>query len=201
MLELAYDSVAKFYDAPLHIKALGGVFLIDDFGRQLVAPGALLNRWIVPLERGHDRLKLHTGKSFPVPFDALVIFATNLAPKDLMDPALLRRIPYKVEVPAPTVEVFREIFARAAKVTGVILTDEVVTEAIAEISERNSFPLANYQPRFIIDQILAAGRFAGTPPKFEARFVDMALSNLHTKDMPGYGMGPKAVPARRGHAA
>jgi hypothetical protein len=201
MLELAYDPVVKFYEAPLHIKALGGVFLIDDFGRQLVTPMALLNRWIVPLEQGHDRLKLHSGKSFPIPFDALVIFATNLAPKDLMDPALLRRIPYKVEVPAPTVEVFREIFARAAEAAGVFLTDEVVDEAIFEISERNSFPLANYQPKFIIDQILAAGRFAGTPPRFEPEYVDMALSNLHTKDTPGYGTGPKAVSARRGHAA
>ncbi len=201
MLDLGYDPVAKFYEAPLHIKALGGVCLIDDFGRQLVTPKALLNRWIVPLEGGHDRLKLHSGKSFPIPFDELVIFATNLAPKDLMDAAFLRRIPYKVEVPAPSVEAFREIFHKAAQAANVTLTDDVVDEAISEISERNSFPLANFQPRFIIDQIRAAGRFAGTPPQFEPKYVDMALSNLHTKDTPGYGQGPKTVSARRGHAA
>ncbi|HXU99801.1 MAG TPA: hypothetical protein VG166_04825 [Caulobacteraceae bacterium] len=199
MLDLGYNLETKFYEAPLHIKALGGVCLIDDFGRQLVTPKALLNRWIVPLEGGHDRLKLHSGKTFVVPFDELVIFASNLAPKDLMDAAFLRRIPYKVEAPAPTVAVFREIFRRAAKTAGVKLDDKVVDEVIAEITERNKFPLSNYQPKFILDQICAAGRFLGKPPNFDPKYVAMALSNMHTKDTPGYGEGPKAV--RRQQAA
>ena len=101
MLDLRYDPVAKYYEAPLHIKALGGTFLIDDFGRQLVSPAQLLNRWIVPLESRVDFMKLHTGKTFMIPFDEIVIFSTNLEPSDLMDPAFLRRIPYKLEIKAP----------------------------------------------------------------------------------------------------
>ena len=101
MLDLSFNALAKFYEAPLHIKALGGIFTIDDFGRQLVSPEALLNRWIVPLESRVEYLKLHTGKSFSMPFDELVVFSTNLAPRDLMDPAFLRRIPYKLEIGGP----------------------------------------------------------------------------------------------------
>ncbi len=89
------------------MKALGGCFLIDDFGRQLVSPANLLNRWIVPLESRVDYLKLHTGKSFSIPFEELVIFSTNLEPEDLMDPAFLRRLPYKIEVGPPDLEHYR----------------------------------------------------------------------------------------------
>ena len=102
MLDLRYDQTGHFYEAPLHVKALGGCFVIDDFGRQLVSPTNLLNRWIVPLENRVDYLKLHTGKSFSIPFEELVIFSTNLEPEDLMDAAFLRRLPYKIEVGAPT---------------------------------------------------------------------------------------------------
>ena len=98
MLDLRYDLATGFYEAPLHIKALGGCFVVDDFGRQIVSPTALLNRWIVPMESRVDYLKLHTGKSFSIPFEALVIFSTNIDPEDLMDPAFLRRLPYKIEV-------------------------------------------------------------------------------------------------------
>ena len=102
MLDLQFNEHAKFYEAPLHIKALGGTFIVDDFGRQIISPKELLNRWIVPLESRVDYLKLHTGKSFAVPFDELVIFSTNMEPSDLMDPAFLRRIPYKLEIGGPS---------------------------------------------------------------------------------------------------
>ena len=102
MLDLRYDTTGHYYEAPLHMKALGGCFLIDDFGRQIVSPTNLLNRWIVPLESKVDYLKLHTGKTFSIPFEELVIFSTNLEPEDLMDPAFLRRLPYKIEVGAPS---------------------------------------------------------------------------------------------------
>jgi hypothetical protein len=101
MLDLRQGSESNFYVAPLHVKALGGCLLIDDFGRQMVSPTARLNRWIVPLESRMDYLKLNTGKSFAVPFEAMVLFSTNLEPADLMDPAFLRRIPYKLEIGAP----------------------------------------------------------------------------------------------------
>ena len=101
MLDLKFNEIGKFYDAPMHIKALNGTFLIDDFGRQLARPEDILNRWIVPLHSRVDYLTMHTGKSFELPFDELVIFSTNLHPNDLMDPAFQRRIPYKLETVAP----------------------------------------------------------------------------------------------------
>ena len=102
MLDLQYNPESRFYDAPLHVKALNGMFLIDDFGRQKFAPNDLLNRWIVPMETQFDFLKLSSGASFSLPFDLLLIFSTNLQPSDLMDPAFLRRIQYKIKLFAPT---------------------------------------------------------------------------------------------------
>ena len=110
MLDMRYDSIGHYYEAPLHMKALGGCFFIDDFGRQFVRPRDLLNRWIVPMESRVDYLKLHTGTSFVMPFEELVIFATNLDPEDLIDAAFLRRIPYKIEVGPPSLEQYRHIF-------------------------------------------------------------------------------------------
>ncbi len=99
MLDLRYNAEANFYQAPIHVKANGGVFLIDDFGRQLCSPKELLNRWILPLEDRHDFLTLASGKKFQVPFEQLIIFSTNLDPKDLVDDAFLRRIRHKVRDP------------------------------------------------------------------------------------------------------
>jgi hypothetical protein len=188
MLDLSFNTQAKYYEAPLHIKALGGTFVIDDFGRQIISPEALLNRWIVPLESRVEYLKLHTGKSFSVPFDELVIFSTNLAPSDLMDPAFLRRIPYKLEVPSPNREEYRRVFHVVAKALGLEASDEVIDFVIAELRERNDFPLAGYQPKFIIDQVRAACKFEGIAPQFRAEFIRMALGNLYTRDSPGYGV-------------
>src|SRR4030095_4497724 len=110
MLDLSFNTISKFYEAPLQMKANGGVFLVDDFGRQRMRPEDLLNRWIVPLESRVDFLTLNTGKKIQIPFDVLTIFATNLDPKSLADEAFLRRIPYKIEIPDPTVEQFTRIF-------------------------------------------------------------------------------------------
>ncbi len=108
MLDLRYNAEANFYQAPLHVKANGGVFLIDDFGRQLCSPKELLNRWILPLEDRHDFLTVASGKKFEVPFEQLIIFSTNLDPKDLVDDAFLRRIRHKVEINAPDARRLRE---------------------------------------------------------------------------------------------
>src|SRR5690606_36347788 len=110
MLDLSFNAHAKYYEAPLHVKASNGTFIIDDFGRQLVSPEDLLNRWIVPLENLIDFLKLPTGSSFYLPLDELVIFSSNLSPDDLMDPAFLRRIPCKLECVGPSREQYFEIF-------------------------------------------------------------------------------------------
>ena len=109
-LDLTFNPLAKFHEAPLQLKANGGVFLVDDFGRQRMRPDELLNRWIVPLESRIDYLTLHTGKKIQVPFDVLIVFATNLNPKSLADEAFLRRIPYKIAVHDPSVEEFTKIF-------------------------------------------------------------------------------------------
>jgi len=178
MLDLRHEATANFYEAPLHVKASGGCLLIDDFGRQLVSPTALLNRWIVPLENRMDFLKLHTGKSFDLPFEALVIFSTNLEPADLMDPAFLRRIPYKLEIAGPSREAYRHIFEKVSADNGLTLTDEIFDYIVSEIEEKRGTELANFQPKFLIDQIAAACGFKETPPQFTRQLIDYAISNL-----------------------
>ena len=118
MLDLRYNAEANFYQAPLHVKANGGIFLIDDFGRQLCSPKELLNRWILPLEDRHDFLTLASGKKFEVPFEQLTIFSTNLDPKALVDDAFLRRIRHKVSILAPTRDVYTRIFNSVVRKLG-----------------------------------------------------------------------------------
>ncbi len=197
MLDLSFNSVAKFYEAPLHVKALGGTFVIDDFGRQIVKPEALLNRWIVPLESRVEYLKLHTGKSFALPFDELVIFSTNLAPRDLMDPAFLRRIPYKLEIGAPNAEEYRRIFRAVSRALGLEAADDVIDYVIAKLRNLGDAPLAGYQPKFIVDQVIAACKFEGIPAQYRPEFVDMALDNLHPRDPRPATPPPPVVLVRR----
>lgn len=178
MLDLLYNPVGRYYEAPLHIKALGGCFIIDDFGRQIVSPTALLNRWIVPLENRIDYLKLHTGKSFSVPFEELVIFSTNIEPEDLMDPAFLRRLPYKIEVGAPSVESFRRIFETECAKAGLTLSREAFESIVYRIEVEKGLELAAYQPRFIVDQVVATCRFMEQVPQLTPHFVEYALDNL-----------------------
>jgi hypothetical protein len=192
MLDLSFNPLAKFYEAPLHVKALNGTFLIDDFGRQLVSPEALLNRWIVPLESRKDFMKLHTGKSFSLPFDELVIFSTNMPPGQLMDPAFLRRIPYKIEVTGPSPAEFDNIFRAVARASGVVVPDDAIAFVISELAERQGVSLAAYQPAFIVGQVLAACKYRGIPPACQRDMLAFAIGNLHPKERPGgYGMAPR----------
>ncbi len=126
MLDLRYNSSANFYQAPLHIKANGGVFLIDDFGRQIVSPRDLLNRWILPLEERLDYLTLATGKKFAVPFEQLIIFSTNLDPRELVDEAFLRRIRHKIHIGPPTRELFTEIFELSCRLRDIPYSQSAV---------------------------------------------------------------------------
>jgi hypothetical protein len=178
MLDLSFESESRFYEAPLHIKALGGIFILDDFGRQLVSPEALLNRWTSPLESRVDFLKLHTGKSFALPFDALVVFSTNLEPDQLMDPAFLRRIPYKIGVFAPSEAEYRDVFRFVCERQDVALSEEDLDGILSKLRERPWIPLANYQPSFIVDQVRAACKFDDVPMSFRPQFVELALNNL-----------------------
>jgi DNA polymerase III delta prime subunit len=181
MLDLRWETVGKYYEAPLHMKALGGCFLIDDFGRQLVSPTNLLNRWIVPLESRFDFLKLNSGKSFKIPFEELVIFSTNLDPEDLMDPAFLRRLPYKIEVGGPDIGRYYRIFQSECERHGLELTEDTLRHIIDRITIDKGLDLACYQPRFIVDQIVATCRFMEQPPHLERRYIDYALDNLRVK--------------------
>jgi hypothetical protein len=200
MLDLRFDATSNFYEAPLHVKALGGCFVIDDFGRQLVSPTSLLNRWIVPLESQVDYLKLHTGKSFAIPFEELVIFSTNLDPEDLMDPAFLRRLPYKIEVGAPSLEMFKRIFEKECERLGLQPSDEIFDSIVYKITEEKGLELAAYQPKFIVDQVVTTCRFMGQAPHFEPRFVDYAVDNLRVRrNSPAQSAG--SLPSRTAVAA
>jgi hypothetical protein len=187
MLDLSYNANARYYEAPLHVKASNGTFIIDDFGRQLVSPEELLNRWIVPLESRIDFLKLHTGKSFQLPFDELVIFSTNLSPDDLMDPAFLRRIPYKLETVGPNKEQYFEIFKAVAGARGLEMTSDILDVVIEELQVKNSFELACYQPKFIVDQVVSACKYTGDDLHFTKELVTDALKNLYTSKAAGTG--------------
>jgi hypothetical protein len=181
MLDLRYDPTGHYYEAPLHVKALGGCLLIDDFGRQIVSPTNLLNRWIVPLESRVDYLKLHTGKTFSIPFEELVIFSTNLEPEDLMDPAFLRRLPYKIEVGPPTRDLYRKIFDKECEKQSVELTDETFDLIVHKVTVDKGLELAAYHPRFIVDQVVATCKFMRETSHFEPRFIDYAIDNLRVR--------------------
>jgi energy-coupling factor transporter ATP-binding protein EcfA2 len=178
MLDLRYDATSNFYEAPLHMKALGGCFIIDDFGRQLVSPTNLLNRWIVPLENRIDYLKLHTGKSFTIPFEEMVIFSTNLEPEQLMDPAFLRRLPYKIEVAGPDRQGYRRIFEKECDRAGMTLSDDLFDLIVYKISVEKGLEFAAYHPKFIVDQVAATCRFMAESPHFEPRYIEYAIDNL-----------------------
>jgi predicted ATPase with chaperone activity len=179
MLELRHVAESNYYEAPLHIKAIGGTFVIDDFGRQIVQPKDLLNRWMIPLEEHVDYLKLHTGATFPVPFDALVLFCTNLSPSDLMDAAFLRRIPYKIRLGAPSIEQFGAILRREAAERGLVAADPLFDWLLEELRERRQFPLACYQPRFIVDHVIEACAYRKVTPVLNEALVARALDHLY----------------------
>jgi predicted ATPase with chaperone activity len=178
MLDLDFDPHSKSYEAPLQMKATGGVFVIDDFGRQRVGPHELLNRWITPLERKVDYLTLHTGKKFELPFDELVIFSTNLSPGDLVDPGLLRRLHYKIRIDGPTVDEFKAVFRRVCKLYQLEPENEILEYILDFLQRENGTPLAMFQPKFIVEQTLAACKCVGIPPRLTRDLVGDALQNL-----------------------
>jgi hypothetical protein len=181
MLDLRYDEKGHYYEAPLHMKALGGCFLIDDFGRQFVSPRDLLNRWIVPMESRVDYLKLRSGASFSIPFEEIVIFATNLNPEELMDPAFLRRLPYKIEVGPPGLEQFRTIFEMECTRHKLTLSEEVFNFIVYMITKEKELELAGFQPTFIVEQVTATCRFLGKDPELKSPYVEYAVNNLRVR--------------------
>ncbi len=173
-LDLVFDDVNKFYEAPFQVKANGGVFLIDDFGRQQVRPRDLLNRWIVPLENRIDYLTLHTGRKIEVPFDVMVVFSTNLPPRDLVDEAFLRRLRHKIEVGDPSYEEYREIFKRVAEGKKVGYSDRGLAYLLQEWYIKRNRKLRASHPRDICDQILDISRYLGAEPSMSKDLLDRA---------------------------
>ncbi|MFP4344506.1 MAG: ATP-binding protein [Anaerolineales bacterium] len=176
-LDLVYDVDNKYYEAPFQMKANGGILLVDDFGRQQVRPRDLLNRWIVPLEKRIDFLTLHTGRKIEIPFEVLIVFSTNLEPKDLVDEAFLRRIRHKIEVDDPDWEGFREIFRRICQTRKIDLDDRALAYLIQEhyIKARRA-PRACH-PRDLIDQILDIAEYLNVPPSLSKELIDRAANS------------------------
>ncbi|HEU5182827.1 MAG TPA: ATP-binding protein [Candidatus Polarisedimenticolia bacterium] len=172
MLDLIFNEREGFYQAPLQMKSNGGVFILDDFGRQLVQPRDLLNRWIVPLDRAVDYLTLHTGRKFPVPFRSLVIFATNLRPHDLVDEAFLRRIRYKIAITDPSRAEYREIFLRECERHHVAGGEWAVDYLFEEYYGKQGIPVRCCHPRDLLDKVVDAARFAGGEPSLDATTLD-----------------------------
>lgn len=180
MLDLVFDPAARFYEAPAHLKATGGVFLIDDFGRQRASPESILNRWIVPLERGVDYLSLRTGKKFPVSFDGLLIFSTNLRPTDVADPGMLRRMHYKIEVMEPSREDYARIWTLACAERGIELPAGTLDFLEEELYARHGVTRAGYHPRYLVDQVAAICEYERQPLRLDSERLRLAWRNLFT---------------------
>jgi len=175
-LDLVYDENNRYYEAPFQVKANGGMLLIDDFGRQQARPRDLLNRWIVPLEKRVDYLTLHTGRKIEVPFDVLIVFATNLAPRDLVDEAFLRRIRHKIEIKDPTWDEYREIFRRVCAQRDVPYDSRGLAYLIQEHYIKPNRPRRACHPRDIVDQLRDIARYLSVPPVLSKDLIDCACN-------------------------
>lgn len=207
MLDLSFNPISKYYAAPPQVKASGGVFIIDDFGRQHVQPQALLNRWIVPLEKRVDYLTLHTGKKFSIPFDTLVVFCTNIEPRRLTDEAFLRRMRNKIYVGDPTPEAYTEIFRRYCTKSGVPFDPGAIEYLKQHYYAKYGLTPRSCHPRDLIEQILSIAKFYEITPSLERWFLDRACQNYlllgpkTPKPEPSSGDGQGERPVRPGEAA
>lgn len=180
-LDLAYDQVTRTHRAPFQMKANNGIFLIDDFGRQQMAPQALLNRWIMPLEKRRDYLTLVTGHQIEVPFDTLIIFSTNLDPDDLVDEAFLRRIRYKIHFADPSPTEFREIFIRVCRTRGIPYQDEALKYLVQSYYMPDGRAFRSCHPRDLIEQLIDIARFNQTRPLLSKELLDDAASSYFVR--------------------
>ncbi|MCE6951922.1 ATPase [Cereibacter sphaeroides] len=182
MLDLTYNPVARTYQAPLQLKSTGGVFIVDDLGRQAEPPQKLVNRWIVPLEESRDILALQSGEKFTVPFDTLVIFSTNFHPNEIFDGAALRRIFFKIKIDGPNQENFLKIFAMVAKKRKMPLDEAALLHLMKVKFPTIENRYANYMPVFLIDQMIAVCEFEGLPYQMTPALVDRAWSNMFVRE-------------------
>ena len=182
MLDLVYNPAARTYQAPLQLKSTGGIFIVDDLGRQKEPPQSIVNRWIVPLEESKDILALQSGEKFEVPFDTLVIFSTNFHPNEIFDQAALRRIFFKIKIDGPNQENFLKIFAMVAKKRNMALDEEALVHLLKVKYPTIDNVYANYQPIFLIDQMIAICDFEGIPYRMSKPLIDRAWANMFVKD-------------------
>ncbi|RVT87148.1 ATPase [Rhodobacteraceae bacterium CCMM004] len=182
MLDLVYNPTARTYQAPLQLKSTGGIFIVDDLGRQEDPPQALINRWIVPLEEKKDILALQSGEKFEVPFDTLVIFSTNFHPNKIFDQAALRRIFYKIKIDGPTQSDYLKIFAMVAKKRKMPLSEPALVHLLKKKYPTIDNVYANYQPIFLVDQMAAICDFEGLPYQMTPELIDRAWSNMFVHD-------------------
>jgi len=173
-LDLVFNPVTKFYEAPFQLKAAGGILLVDDFGRQQVRPTDLLNRWIIPLENQIDFLTLHTGRKVEVPFNEMIVFSTNLPPRDLVDEAFLRRLRHKIRVGDPSFEEYRSIFKSVAEGKKIPFNEENLAYLIKNWYIKPGRNLRGSHPREICNQILDISKFLGCKPEMTRELIDQA---------------------------
>jgi len=176
-LELRFDLVSKFYVAPLQVKANGGVLVIDDFGRQLLQPKELLNRWIVPMDKGWDHLTLQTGESIEVPFDVLLVFSTNLPPGQLGDEAFFRRIHHKVEIPNPTREEYLQILRIVCQELNIPFSDDGAAYLLERHYGETGRPLRGCHPSDLMELLQDFARYRGRAPGLEPDLIDLAADS------------------------
>ena len=180
-LDLRFDPVAKFYEAPLQMRANGGMFLIDDFGRQQMRPTDLLNRWIVPLETQIDFFRLQTGQTFQIPFKQLIVFATNLDPEDLVDDAFLRRIQIKVEVTSPSEKLFYRLFATECQQRNVPFDKDSFVHFLQEWYHKTGRRYQAVHPRDILKGVVALCEYEGIPNQLTPELIDEACLNYFVR--------------------
>ena len=197
MLDLRFNAMSKFYEAPIQLKANGGVFLVDDFGRQRTRPQDLLNRWIVPLESRFDFLTLHTGKKFQVPFDVLTVFATNLDPDSLADEAFLRRIPYKIPIVDPNLDEFTAIFELNCRRRKMRFHRVMVAYLLRRHYTPLGRALRSCHPRDLLDQVTSLCRYRGIEPAITRELLDAACASYFVTTAPTVPavMTPRPRPA------
>jgi hypothetical protein len=174
MLDLRYDRRAGFYQAPPHFKANNGLFIVDDLGRQQIAPRDLMNRWIVPMDRGYDQLSLHTGYHFTVPFDVAVVFSTNLQPEEIADEAFLRRLGYKLHVGPLSRDEYREVLRRHAQTIGLAFDETAFRYLVDTLHQDSGRPLLACTPRDLLGQVIDYARYEGQSPRMTAPALERA---------------------------
>lgn len=182
MLDLNFHPRAHFYDAPLQMKACGGVLFINDFGKQLIRPIDILNRWVIPLEHGADYFTLETGRKFSCSFDVQLIFSTNLPLESVMGTEILRRIPYRIRVEAPSQSEFISLFNRECESRGIDLPKDLCAFLVEELYGAENLEFSRYHPRFIADHAMAKSKFRDQPLILDHQILAEAVQHLFARD-------------------